>query len=58
MQPTEGKEILPPACCDRKEKAITRNECVFRMTSFIQKENGLLPAHQNTGYTFSCTVAI
>jgi hypothetical protein len=46
MKLTEGKQkIHPLAYCDIKEKAITRNECVFRMTSFIQKENGPVPAH-------------
>lgn len=55
MEPTEEKqqETHPPAYCDIKEKAITRNECVFRMTSFVQKENGPQPAHQNVGYTSS-----
>lgn len=48
MEPTERKQqkICPPAYGDREEKAITRNECVFRMTSFIQRENASQPAHQ------------
>lgn len=46
MEPTERKQqkICPQAYCDIEEKAITRNECVFRMTSFIQKENAPEPA--------------
>jgi len=46
--PQESKKqqkTHPPAYCDIKEKAITRNECMFRMTSFIPKENGPQPAH-------------
>lgn len=48
MEPKENKKQQKThalAYCGIKEKAITRNECVFRMTSFIPKENGPHPAH-------------
>lgn len=45
-QKENNKRIHPPAYCDIKEKAITRNECVFRLTSFIQETNGPQPAPQ------------
>ena len=48
----------PPARCDVKRKAITRNECVFRRISFFQKINGPQPAHQDMGYTPSRWMAI
>lgn len=56
MEPTERKQqkICPPAYCDIEEKAIIRNERVFRMTSFIQKENTPQPAHHNMAYASSC----
>lgn len=48
MEPRERKQhkMCPLAYCDLEEKAITRKECVFRMTSFIQRENAPQPAHQ------------
>ena len=53
-----SKKTHPPAYCDIKEKAITRNECVFRMTSFIPKENGPQPAHKENTQLLTSSVIL